>query len=374
MPTIMTRLILLVLFLGMEGCGGLGWLAGRSDQPQAETPPQQQEGLTFETVTLKQTDGQGHLLWQIQAKKAIYSQDQKTVRVENIQGQLFQDGELAFTLRANQGNIQPETETIRLTGDIVVTEVQEKTVLRGRELEWFPQADLLLMRRELQVIHPQARASAEQARVSSQNQTVEVQGKVVVDTHDPHLRIQASHAIWRVAQKTITADPQVQVESLEADRPSDRAVADRAQINLAAKTLTLGPQAQVSLTTPPLEVASPELIWALHRQQITSNQPLKVWHRQQAMVVTANRGNLDLAAQVVRLMGAVQANGLSNRAVLNTDQLTWTIPTQRIAAEGDVVYHQEQPQVNLKGPKAVGKIQDQTIVLQGSQVVTEIFP
>jgi LPS export ABC transporter protein LptC len=372
MPSARIYLLILTLAVGIGGCSSFRWITGRSNpSPAAEAP---QEGLAFDNVTLRQTDNQGQLLWQIQAQKATYTKDQKVVRVRNIDGQLFQDGKVAFTIQAKQGEIYPEAETIRLTGDIIATEVREKTVLRGREVEWLPKADLLLVRRELQIQHPQAIASAQEARASSRNRTVEVQGQVVVNTRDPALRIQAHHALWRVAQQTITADPQVQVESLAQERGAERAVAAGAEINLNTKTVILGPKAQVSLTTPPLEVASPQLRWSLNQQRIESQEPVKVWHRQQEIVVTANRSNLDLAEQVVHLIGAVEANGLRNQATLKANELTWRIPTQAIEAEGNVRYQQEQPRMALQGPRATGKIQEQTIVLEGGQVVTEIFP
>jgi len=373
MPGGRIRLLLLLLLVGLTGCGGFGRMIGRS-RPQPTTAGQGQEGVAFENVTLKQTDSQGQLLWQIRAERATYTKDQKVARVRNINGQLFQAGRLAFTLEAKRGEIQPEAEMIRLTGEIVATEVQEKVSLRGREMEWYPQADLLLVRRDLQVSHPQAQASAQEARASSRKQTIEVQGDVVVNTRDPQLQIKANHALWQVDQSLITADPQVQVRSLAPDQISGRAVAGRARIDLRAKSVTLGPKAQVSLVTPPLEVASPQLVWLLNQQQINSQQPVQVWHRQQNVVVTANRSILDLAKQQVNLSGEVEANGLQKQAVLKTDQLTWSLPTQEIAAVGNVVYHQEQPRIDLQGPKAVGKIQAQTILLEGGQIVTEIFP
>lgn len=373
MPMGRVRLLLLILVVGLAGCGGFGRILGRS-QPQATTTGQRQESVAFENVTLKQTDSQGQLLWQIQAEGATYTKDQKVARVRNIKGQLFQAGQLAFTIEAKAGEIQPESETIRLKGEIVATDVKEKTRLQGREVEWYPKADLLLVRRELQVSHPQAQASAQEARAYSQKRTIEVQGDVVVNTRDPQLQIKANHALWQVDQNLITADPQVQVRSLAPNQISGRAIADRARIDLNAKTVALGPKAQVSFITPPLEVASSQLVWELNQQQIKSQQPVQVWHRQQNVVVTANRSTLDLADQRVNLSGEVEANGLQKQAVLKTDQLTWSIPSQEIAAVGNVVYRQEQPRIDLQGPKAMGKIQSQTIVLEGGQIVTEIFP
>jgi hypothetical protein len=57
--------------------------------------------------------------------------------------------------------------------------------------------------------------------------------------------------------------------------------------------------------------------------------------------------------------------------------MAWEIQTQKIQASGNVIYKQVNPPFNVTGPTAVGKLQDQSIVVSsepGKRVVTEIIP
>lgn len=355
----------------MGGCGYFGRSGPKSNSPEISRP---REGeLSFQTVTLKQTDAKGQLLWQIKAQAAVYSQDRKLAQVKNIDGELFQAGKPVFTLKAQAGEIQPEAQRILLKGKITATDIQSGAVLKGEAVEWLPKSDLLVVRQNLQVVHPQVQMTAKSARASSRKHQIEAQGEVVVDTQNPNLRLRSEQAVWQISRQRIIADPQVQIQTTAKAAP-DRAVGDRAELNLAAKTITLGPKAQVSLSQPPLEVASQQLIWNLNQQTVTSQKPLQVWHRDQEITLRASQGTLNLAPQQIQLKGNVQASGVRNQSVLKSNQLTWLLPSQKIIALGNVFYAQNQPTLELRAPRAVGKIQAKTIVIQGENVVTEIFP
>lgn len=356
----------------MSGCGYFGGSGPKPISPGMSRPGE--GGLSFETVTLKQTDANGQLLWQIKAQAAVYSQDQKIAQVKNIDGELFQAGKPVFTLKAEEGEIQPEGQRILLKGKITATDTQSGAILKGQEVEWLPKTDLLVVRQNLQVVHPQVRIAAKEARASSRTHQIEAQGQVVVDTQDPNLRLRAEHAVWQISQNRIIADPQVQIQTSTAEATPGSAVADRAELDLAAKTITLGPKAQVSLKQPPLEVASQQLVWAPNQQTIASQQPLQVWHRDQEITLRASQGTMNLAQQQIQLTGKVQASGVRNQSVLKSNQLTWLLPSQKIIAQGNVFYAQNQPQLELQAPRAIGKIQAKTIMIQGENVVTEIFP
>jgi lipopolysaccharide assembly outer membrane protein LptD (OstA) len=54
--------------------------------------------------------------------------------------------------------------------------------------------------------------------------------------------------------------------------------------------------------------------------------------------------------------------------------MNWNVDTQTVVAEGQVNYRQVDPSINLNGSRAVGRLDDQTIVVDGGRVVTEIVP
>ena len=59
---------------------------------------------------------------------------------------------------------------------------------------------------------------------------------------------------------------------------------------------------------------------------------------------------------------------------MTSDRLNWNVPTQTLVAEGQVNYRQNNPSMNVNGPRAVGRLDNQTIVVDGGRVVTEIVP
>jgi lipopolysaccharide assembly outer membrane protein LptD (OstA) len=134
---------------------------------------------------------------------------------------------------------------------------------------------------------------------------------------------------------------------------------------------------------PPVQIAGNSVTWNLNTQMVTSDQPVKVVHRQQQVTLTGNRGQVDLKGKVARLVGGVQGVGTRNQSQLYANQVTWNIPTEEFDAQGNVIYHQQvDPPLHLTGSRAVGKFQGQTVVVtggggasgSGSRVVTEIIP
>ncbi len=370
--------ILAALVVGLSACGGL---KRKSQESLNATAQSLDSRLTVQDGILSQIDAQGRPLWQIKVKQAVYSQDQKTAQVKGLAGQLFQDGKSVFQIQAAQGEIHLDSQKIFLKGSIVATDRRDGTVLQGREMEWQPQTDLLTLRQDLRITHPQVQISAREARAFSRTRQIEVQGQVVAVTRQPSLRLRTEQMVWQVAQQQIMANSSqdatsqgVQIERLVGQVGVDRAVAGQAKVSLAAKTVTLRPNTRLSLLNPPLEVASQQLIWYLDRQMIASPQPIHVQHRSQKVTVTAKQGLLNLSQQRLQLTGSVQTTGQRNRSSLKADQLTWLVPTQVIQAEGNVVYQQNQPKFELRGPKAFGKFQEQAVLISGGRVVTEIIP
>ncbi len=388
MRSLFGKLILVALLAGINACNSSSSIPEKSEDANAE---EVDSSLTFKDVILEQADAKGQPLWRIRAKQATYSQDQKTAQVQDLAGELFQNGKSVFQVRADRGEVQQESQKIFLKGQIVATDTQDGTVLQARELEWRPKDDLLVLRKDLKVNHRQIQILATAARASSRSRQIEAQGQVVATTYDPALRLRAEHMVWQTAEEKVIADSGrgnqapwgVQIErSVRATANSspgqaavDRAWAGQAEVSLSAKTVNLRPNARLSLINPPLEVASQQLIWHLSQQTVDSTQPLQVLHRDQKVTVTANQGSLSLVQQRVQLTGSVQALGQQeNRSFLRTDQLTWLIPTQEIEARGNVIYHQNNPPVDLRGPRAIGKMQQQAVVIGGGRVVTEIIP
>ncbi|NJO48855.1 MAG: LPS export ABC transporter periplasmic protein LptC [Leptolyngbyaceae cyanobacterium RM2_2_4] len=247
-------------------------------------------------------------------------------------------------------------------------------VMRGNQLEWLPQEDLLIVREGLNVTHPQLRVSATEARAYSRERRVELLGKIVATSRDPALRLNAEQLVWRLQDQIVVSDRRIQVERLDGNRVTDRAIANQAEVNLKAKVATLKQNANLVLQDPPVIVTSNLLTWNLQNETLVSNQPVTVQQRQQQITLTADQGRMDISRKIVYLNRNVKAVSQRNQSELDADSLTWNMDSQRVVAEGNVNYSQSNPPLNLRGPRAVGRLQDQTVIVSGGRVVTEIIP
>ncbi len=95
------------------------------------------------------------------------------------------------------------------------------------------------------------------------------------------------------------------------------------------------------------------------------------------MTITGNQAQVDLAKEVARLKGGVRGYSSRNQAKLYSREMTWYVSSQRVEAVGNVIYEQADPQFNVTGDRAVGRLQDNNVVVSGNsqdRVVTEIVP
>lgn len=364
--------MLLVVLLSTLGACGRG---NKAENPANSTPTGKVDSnLTFQNVTSEQVDEQGRLLWRVRAKQARYTPDQKIAQIQSPSGELFQEGKLIFRISAQRGEVQEDGRKILLRDKIVATDTQDGVVLKGQELEWLTKDNVLIVRHNLTGSHRQLDASAQEARVYSRERRIELVGNVVATTKDPVLQLKAEQLTWRVPQQLVTSIRPIEITRPVSKTESDRAAGEQAEVNLKSKVATLKQNAQLRLILPPLDISSNAIVWNVASQTVASDQPLRALHREQAVTVTADRGQADLQKQIFYLTGNVQAIGQRSRSQLNANLLTWYVLTRQVEAEGNVSYRQANPPLNLSGPKAFGKLDSQTIVVSGGRVVTRIVP
>jgi LPS export ABC transporter protein LptC len=341
---------------------------------QDSSAAQVSTNLTFNNITIEQPDEKGQTLWKVKAKVAVYTPDKASAKVTSPYGQLYQDGKPIYKIQANEGEVRQDGDRIFLKGDVVATDVRSGAVLRGEEMEWKPKRDTLVVRKNLRGTHPELKMSADQATVFNRQQRVELMGNVVAIATDPALQMQGEKLVWLIPKKTVTSVLPIQIQRLKGKQVTDNATAEKADVDLATKIVKLKQNARLVLSDPPVQLTGNSLIWSLNDQVLTADQPVTMFHQQQQMTLTADRGRMELTPKIAYLDGNVKASGQRNQSRLVCDQLTWNITTENVVAEGNVVYDQTNPTVNLKGPRAVGKLQNQTIVVSGGRVVTEFVP
>jgi len=340
----------------------------------------QEPGLTLQDVTLEQPDDNGELLWRVKGEAVTYSPDQQVAYVTSPDSELFQDGDLIYVVTADTGEIRENGNVIFLRGNIVARGLNNGSILRGNELEWRPQEDVLIVRDEITGSHPKIRAVADEARVYNRLNRMELEGNVVANTvvddpsTEPWLKLQAQTLNWQWDQDLITSPQPLRVEQFENESITDVVVGQEGTLQLDEQVVTLTEDVQMQLLEIPLNVSSDALRWEVDQQQVLINQPVEMVHPEENVTVNAQQGQMNLESQVILLQGNVVARGQRNQARMTANQLTWNVDQQTLLAEGDVNYRQVNPTISVTGPQAKGKLANQTIVMEGGRVVTEIVP
>ena len=375
------KFLLMLMLLGVGACSSEGRTQKKLAQDTAAIQSSE-TNLTFNNVTLEQTDAQGRPLWKVKTQQAIYSKDKKIAQVQNPFGDLFQDGKLVYQITAQQGEVYEEGNKIILRGQIVAVDTQNKAVLRGNEMEWRPKEDVLIVRDRVNGTHKQMQVAAQEARSFSRAKRMELVGQVVAIAKEPPLHIKGEYLVWQMEQEKVTSDRFIQIDRYDKNNTiTDRASGQQGEVDLKAKIATLKQNAQVIVSNPPVQVTSNLIVWNVNAETIVSDQPVQMFHREHQMTVTATKGRVDLKPKIAYLNGNVQGVEMRRQSKIFADQMTWTLPTQVVEATGNVNYQQVNPPMNLTGPKAVGKLQDQTVVVSGGgsgnnngQVSLDIIP
>lgn len=365
--------LLVIVVATITGCHPKNRAAERIAQDSAAAQDIQSD-LAFNNITLQQADEKGRTIWSVHADRAVYSQDKATAQVQNPNGQLFQDGKLIFRIKARRGVVQQDGQKILLRGQVMAVDTRSGAVLQGDELQWLPKQGILTIRNNLKSSHPQVKLSAREGQMFTRDQRLQLQGQVVAISSNPDVQLRSQGLTWNVREQTLVSSGPIQIDRLINNQITDTAKGDRASYNVKTKIATLSQNAQLNLAEPPMQVSSNNLVWNLNNQTVVSNQPITAFHREQQVTANADRGQVDLKKRVFFLNQSVQIVAQRNQSRLTSDRLTWEVPTQRFWADGNVRYRQVNPVVNVQGPKAFGRLANQTIVLSGGRVITEIIP
>lgn len=366
--------LLFFLIIGLVSCGGKSPIASESNDSGSSN---RDSNLTFFDVTLEQADEVGRPVWKVRAKQAKYTKEKQIGQAESPYGELYQDGKVVYQVKADIADIKQDGKQLFLKGKILATDPRNGMVLQGNELEWRPKEDLLIVRNQLNGTHKQLQAVAQEARVKTREQRMEFSGGVVANSADPQMQIRTEHLIWEIKQEKLISDRLVQIDRYKNNQITDRGRGNSAEVNLKTKIATVKQNAQLELLDPSMQIASNSMTWNMNAETVTTNSPVRVFHRAEKVTVTANQGEMKIPQKTVYLTGNVNAVG-QRRQALKSNTLTWYLDNKLVEAQGNVVYRQVDPPLNFTGETAVGNLQTENMVVKGgssgSRVVTEITP
>ncbi len=315
----------------------------------------------------------------MKADKTSYNEDNKLALLENPAGNLYQDGKIVLQVKAKKGEVKEDGKVIFLRDKIEAIDIRNNLIFRGDELEWRPEEDLVIVRNNLTASRPkQLELSATEGRYTTKTQELDLVGKIAATTFEQALQLQTEHLIWKIPQKKVLGDKRIQINRYKEKVITERVEADSSQLDLQTMVIILTKNVELKSLTPPLQIASNNAIWNTKAQTVISNQPIQIVHETEQTTVIGNEGKIDLKDEVARLSNGVTGTSSRNQSKLDANQFFWDIPTQKIEAQGNVVYQRTNPPVKTKGNKAVGQLNKDNVVVTGGEtgerVVTEIIP
>jgi LPS export ABC transporter protein LptC len=368
--------LIFFLIIGLSSCGGKSPTASKPN-PSGSPGQDDNSNLTFFGVAFEQFDEVGRPIWKVNAKQAKYTKEKQIGQAESPSGELYQDGKIVYQITAEKADIEQDGKRLFLKGKILATDPRNGIVLRGNELEWRPKEDLLIVRNQLQGTHKQLQAVAQEARVKTREQRMEFSGGVIATSADPQVQMKTEHLLWQIKEEKLIGDRPVQIDHYKNNQITDRGTGNATEVDLKTKIATIKQNAQIEVLDPPIQIASNSIAWNINGENVSTNSPVRVFHKTENVTVTANQGEMKIPQKTVYLKGNVNAIG-NRRQSLKSQVLTWFLDKKLVEAQGNVIYKQANPLLTFTGETAVGNLQTENIVVKGgntgNRVLTEIIP
>lgn len=370
----MLALTLTTVLSGVVGCRNQP-IAEEAGEEQAENNRRSSD-LVLNEVTLEQPDDNGDLLWRVVAQQATYDEKKQRAEVQTPKGQLFQGGEPIYEISGDRGEIYQDGQRLIVTGNVSVKDLRNGAILKGDEMTWMPTESKLTITGKLTGTNPRVQVTGEEATLYDKEQRVVITGSATAVTiRNPKYKLQADDLIWQMDTQIVSTEKPVQVQRLNSkNEVTDRATGNAGSMNLETNTAELRNDAVVTLRSPEAQVKSDLLVWDFTTNQVDANAPVAVELRDDRIDLKANSGTFDLENQMFYFYGNVQGVAQRDRSQLVSDALTWNANSNQLLAEGNVNYRQQDPKMNVTGPRLDGTLENQVFVMSGGRVVTEIIP
>jgi LPS export ABC transporter protein LptC len=379
LPTLNSKIINFLKF-NLFLLGAIALTACQTSSPKL--PPQSLEKSRLDTqlvlnnAVLEQSNKQDNTVWKIKADNITYSEDKKTAVLSEVVGNLLQDGKIILKISAKEGKIQDNGNIVILKNQIVASDPRNGSIMTSELVEWRPQENLLLIKKNLTAVHPNLQVKAQTGTYLTDTESLEIEGDVVADASNPALQLKCDRLIWNLDQDLVTSPGALAIVRYDdQENITEQLVSDRAQVNLATHTATLNENIELISLQPKIQVASQSLIWNYQERVGKTDKPIQIVDRDRQLTLTGNQGEINLQQQIAKLKAGVQGINQQKASQLYASQLVWQIETQTVEAIGNVIYEQADPKARLTGEKAIGTLDNNniTVTSNGKQQVTSVI-
>ncbi|MGI0481322.1 LPS export ABC transporter periplasmic protein LptC [Geminocystis sp. CENA526] len=329
-----------------------------------------EQGLVLYNAVLEQSNAKGELLWRLSTKKAIYTQDKESAILEDLTGNLYENGKIILKVSAERGEVKNEGKEIYLYDDILAFDTRNKAEFKGDTLVWKPEENVMLMIGEegITANHPKLVVKAREAKYNTTTQLLELNKDILATTINPSLQLKTQHLYWQIPENKIIGNSLLDIVRYdEKKKVTDKLKSNQAEIDIDANIAIINGNIEYQSLEPPLQAATERITWYYLDRKMRSNAPTKLVQPEDDMTLTANNVDFDLAENLVYLQGGIYGQAVKNEVEIYSDNLVWNLDNQEITADGNVFYKQINPDFNLRGMRAIGRLQDKQITVKGNQ-------
>ncbi len=335
--------------------------------------------LKLDDLVLEQAGDDGQLLWKLKAKKATYNRDKKEGEILDLSGELYQDGKPAFKISAKKGSILGDGKVLMLRENIVALALKDGVELKGNEMEWKPQQDLMAIKNQFTATHKRIKLEAKEGQYFSRKRQANLSGKIVANVKEEKLNLQTEKLTWLLEPETIETNSPIAIERTPEKGVVDRAKADKGSYNLKTNVAKLENNIDIAVAKPDLKITGQELTWDTKKEIVMAAKPMTAFSPVDQVTISGDRGEVKLKERIAYLNQNVKGSSQKNESTIATDRLTWFLDSQTFEAEGNVVYRQASPAAKLVGKTAKGNLNSQDITVSGGnesddRVIIDIVP
>lgn len=335
------------------------------------------EGISLNNATLEQSNNDGANFWRLRVEKVTYSQDNKIANIENITGNLFQDGEIILKFKANKGSIVNDGEEITLNGDILAIDTRNQLEITGEKLTWQPNEKYFVLDENTEINRQDIRLKSQQVKYYTEAEILEVNQDIIAQYLEPELILETESLTWQIKEEIINITTFLTLNRLENKKIIEYLTANEGKISLQNKQVVLIDNVAYKSIEPPLEAYSQVMTWDYGQSIISTDQKIRLVDTEKEMTAMGNKGMINLANNEVFLTDNVYGESNENQAKIYANNLQWNIDNGKIFADGNVIYEQLSPALTFTGARAEGSLSDKNIVIiseSNQKVVTTIVP
>ena len=363
--------MILLLIINLLGCQ-----TATPDADQTEQEVRSDTQLVLNNAILEQSNKQENTVWKIKADNIVYSEDNQTAVLDQVVGNLWQNGAVILKISAKTGEIIDNGNIIFLNREVILNDPRNGSVINSDAVEWRPQENLLLIKEKVTGNHPNLKLTAESGTYLTDVEQLEIQGNVIATTKHPSLQLTSDRLKWNIAQNLVESPEAIKLVRFGKDQTiTEKLVSDRAKVDLVDRTATLNHNVELVTADPQLQIASDLFVWNYQQRVGISEQPIQILDRDRQISLTGNKGEIDLQQQLAKLQDGVKGINRQKDSQLYARQLTWKIDREEVEATGNVIYQQLDPKARLTGEKAVGTLSNNNIVVtsEGKEQVTTVI-